>query len=114
MGGGFLYYLASNGDYHGSRGATAKKYGILDRLVTPKSRPFDPKVKHRSIPFYEVSPREGIQSFGKGFLYHLGPNGDYYDSRGALTEKSGDSGWNRDVKSRHVDPKVKHRSIALP
>ena len=29
MGGGFLYYLASNGDCYGSWGATAEKSGIL-------------------------------------------------------------------------------------
>lgn len=44
----------------------------IERSVTGTSR--------RSIALPQVSPTEGIQSLGEGFLYCLGPKGDYHAS----------------------------------
>ena len=47
---------------------------------------------HRSIALPYISPKEGVQSLGGGFLVYLGPKGDYYGSRGVTTAKSGNLG----------------------
>ena len=114
LGEGFCYYLGPNGDYYASRGVTTAKSVILGGLVTNISRSCEGKLKHRSIALPCVSPPEGIQSLGEGFCYYLGPNGDYYASRGVTTAKSGILGGLVTYISRSCEGKLKHRSIALP
>ena len=75
MGEGFHDYNASNGDYYASRGAVPAIFEILSGLVKYKSRPCEGKLKHRSIELPYVSPAEGRQGLGEGFLCYLGPKG---------------------------------------
>ena len=90
-------------------GVTAPKSGILGGLETEIVRS-ESESLHRSIGLPYVSPIEGIQSLGGGFLYYLGPNGDYYGSRGSKNEILFTTTTWRNFKGYKFPTKLNHYS----